>query len=105
MNECKYLYDGTYHTDTSAEYMSALGIDAETQESIVNQQAFEAEQGKIKKIDIAKAYLFETDWIISKMAEANLNGVDISALATKYSVELTEREAARTLINTLEQEA
>jgi hypothetical protein len=47
----------------------------------------------------AQAYLTSTDWIVSKMSEAQLQSVDIAPLLTKYSAELREREASRLTIN------
>ena len=47
----------------------------------------------------AQAYLTSTDWIVSKMSEAQLQGVDIAPLLTKYSAELIEREASRLTMN------
>ena len=55
-----------------------------------------------KSIQEAKQYLVNTDWIIVKINEAQLLGQDIQPLLTKYSVELSEREAKRTIINSLE---
>lgn len=57
---------------------------------------------KNQNINKAKAYLAETDWVIVKINEAQLLGQDIQPLLTKYSVELGEREAKRTIINSLE---
>ena len=102
MNEYQYLYNGTYHSDTSEKYMTALGIDEETQDSIINQKAFEAEQSKQDEINLAKSYLLKTDWIIAKIAECNALGDDVSTLTAKYSDELSGRESARIKINELE---
>ena len=55
-----------------------------------------------KQVSEAKQYLLDTDWIIVKINEAQLLGQDIQPLLAKYSVELGEREAKRTIINSLE---
>ena len=36
-----YIYDRETHTDTSKAYMTALGMSAEAQESVLNQLAYE----------------------------------------------------------------
>lgn len=60
-----------------------------------------AEQGKQSQIAEAKAYLANTDWIVTKISEAQIQGRDIASMIEKYSATLTEREAARALINIL----
>ena len=50
----------------------------------------------------AKQYLSDTDWVVVKINEVAITGGDIQPLLTKYSVELGEREAKRTIINSLE---
>ena len=42
-----YLHAGIAHTDTSAEYMTALGIDADTRAAILSQIDFEMAQGAV----------------------------------------------------------
>lgn len=39
-----YLHAGVTHTDTSTEYMAALGIDADTRAAILSQIEFETSQ-------------------------------------------------------------
>ena len=56
-------------------------------------------QGKIRD---AKRYLEDTDWIVTKIAEAQVLGGDITDLLTKYSTELAQREVSRTTINELQ---
>lgn len=56
----KYLYDGKQHTDISADYMDKLGLDDDTQESILNQKSYEeSEQLVLDKR--ARAYRKESD--------------------------------------------
>jgi hypothetical protein len=47
----KYLHNGTYHTDTSLEYLENLGLNEDIIESILNQKAYES----VKDIEIFKA--------------------------------------------------
>ncbi|RNF52994.1 hypothetical protein EBI00_02520 [Marinomonas hwangdonensis] len=54
------------------------------------------------KITEAKSYLSKTDWIIAKIAEANVTGGDVTPLTQQYADELVKREEARTTINELE---
>ena len=42
-----YLHAGIAHTDTSEEYMAALGIDADTRAAILSQIDFEAAQDAV----------------------------------------------------------
>ena len=40
----KYLHNGEYHTDTSTEYMSKLGLDDDAIEAVLSQKAYEESQ-------------------------------------------------------------
>lgn len=40
----KYLHDGTYHTDTSDEYMNALELDDDAKHSVLTQKECEESQ-------------------------------------------------------------
>lgn len=53
-------------------------------------------------VHAAKNYLDSTDWVVTKMAEAQFLNEDLSALVEKYSEILAERKEARTTINNLE---
>lgn len=59
---------------------------------------------KENQITEAKQYLLDTDYVVIKINEHQLQDKPIEPLLIKYSVELAEREAKRELINTLEQE-
>ena len=48
--------------------------------------------------DKAQAHLNSTDWIVTKIAEIQLEGGDVEALKVKYATELTERKLMRELI-------
>lgn len=50
----------------------------------------------------AKQYLAETDWIVTKIAEAEIEGLDTTGLKAKYVNELSERKAKRNQINSAE---
>lgn len=60
------------------------------------------EQVEASQIKIAKLYLDDTDWVVTKIGEAQINGESITSLLSKYSTVLNQRAAARTLINNLE---
>ena len=53
-----------------------------------------AEQAKAE----AQQYLNETDWIVTKIAEIQLEGGDVEALKVKYATKLAERKLMRELI-------
>lgn len=59
-------------------------------------------QENTTKVSEAKQYLADTDWIVVKINEANINGEDISDLLTKYADIFISRADARVLINSLE---
>jgi hypothetical protein len=46
----------------------------------------------------AQVYLDSTDWIVTKIAELQLEGENVDALKTKYATELAERKVMRELI-------
>ena len=56
------------------------------------------EQAKLEKVSEAKAYLASTDWIVTKIAELQLEGVDVEPLKTKYADELAERKLMREVV-------
>lgn len=53
-----YIYKGISHSNTSVEYMQALGMDQEQIESVLNQQQFELKQNVEKR---EAAYKRESD--------------------------------------------
>lgn len=55
-----------------------------------------------KELAQAKTYLSDTDWVITKISEAEILGEDVSALKTQYQNVINERRAKRTRINELE---
>ena len=50
------------------------------------------------KVQEAKAYLASTDYIVTKIAEAQALGKDTTLLLSKYAVELQQRKEAREFI-------
>ena len=70
-------------------------------------QASEEYKSLQKEIEITnlKNYLFETDYIITKLNEAKIEDDSLfEELKTKYADVITKRKEARERINTLEQE-
>lgn len=61
-----------------------------------------AAQEKARKIAEYKKYLQDTDYIVLKIAEAQSEGGDITALRTEYAEQLAKRKEARNEINKLE---
>lgn len=63
-----------------------------------------AAQEKVKKITEYKKYLFDTDYIVLKIAEAvaDNNSEEVEKLKTTYTTELAKRKEAREKINELE---
>lgn len=61
-----------------------------------------AAQEKARKIAGYKQYLEDTDYIVLKIAEAQSEGGDITALRTEYVEQLAKRKEARNEINKLE---
>ena len=55
------------------------------------------------KIYAYKQFLLETDYIIIKMYEAQIEGEDIAPIKEKYKEILMQREEARKKINELEE--
>ncbi|NNG42734.1 hypothetical protein HJP15_07350 [Pseudoalteromonas sp. NEC-BIFX-2020_002] len=53
-----YIFKGVSHSNTSSEYMQALGMDQEQINSVLNQQQFELSQNIEKR---AVAYKRESD--------------------------------------------
>ena len=60
------------------------------------------EEDKATQIAEATKYLSDTDWVIVKITEMQLEGVDTASLMEKYKEELISRTYYRNLINQLE---
>lgn len=70
---------------------------AEEVEAHVNPPKTE-EQILAEKVIEYKAYLANTDYIVTKIAEAQALGEDTTLLLSKYAVELQQRKEARAFI-------
>lgn len=80
------------------EYKEWLTIDGNILEPEFTQE--ELKQQVINtKIQEYKAYLASTDYIITKIAEAQALNKDVASLLTIYEDQLLKREEARTFIN------
>ena len=64
--------------------------------------ALKLEEDKVNQIAKATKYLSDTDWVIVKITEMQLEGVDTASLMKKYKEELISRTYYRNLINQLE---
>lgn len=56
------------------------------------------EEIKEEKAYEAKLYLLNTDWIVTKISELQLEGVDVEPLKVKYAAELAERKLMREVV-------
>ena len=70
----------------------------------VDEELEKARQEILYKIDFCKQELSSTDYIVTKIAEAQALGEDTSQLITKYSDILVYRKNLRNQINELEKE-
>ena len=70
----------------------------------VDEELEKAKQEILYKIDFCKQELSNTDYIVTKIAEAQALGEDTSQLITKYSDMFVYRKNLRNQINELEKE-
>ena len=70
----------------------------------VDEELEKAKQEILYQIDFCKQELSSTDYIVTKIAEAQALGEDISQLITKYSDMFVYRKNLRNQINELEKE-
>ena len=73
-------------------------------EYYVDEELEKAKQEILYKIDFCKQELSNTDYVVTKIAEAQALGEDTSQLITKYSDMLVYRKNLRNQINELEKE-
>lgn len=61
-------------------------------------------QEKLDQMEVANAkrYLAETDWVVTKIAEKQILGEDVTTLVTKYRSIIDEREAKRARLNEID---
>ena len=88
---------------SEATSQSDDNTDEEKPESEMTEEE-KAEKEKAKKIAEYKKYLFDTDYIVLKIAEAvaDNNSEEVEKLKTTYTTELAKRKEAREKINELE---
>lgn len=70
----------------------------------VDEEKLKAEQEILSQIEGYKQELFLTDYIVTKISEAQALGEDTSQLITKYSDMFVYRKTLRNQINELEKE-
>ena len=70
----------------------------------VDEEKLKAEQGILSQIEYCKQELSNTDYVVTKISEAQVLGEDTSQLITKYSDMLVYRKTLRDKINELEKE-
>ena len=70
----------------------------------VDEELEKAKQEILNQIELYKQELLATDYIVTKIAEAQALGEDTSQLITKYSDMLVYRKNLRNQINELEKE-
>ena len=70
----------------------------------VDEELEKAKQEILNQIELYKQELLATDYVVTKIAEAQALGEDTSQLITKYSDMLVYRKTLRNQINELEKE-
>ena len=70
----------------------------------VDEEKLKAEQEILSQIEEYKQELLATDYVITKIAEAQALGEDITELLNKYSETIANRKLIRTKINELEEQ-
>ena len=108
-----YLHAGIAHTDTSEEYMTALGIDADTRAAILSQIDFETAQDAIaaKKLrDTAVAAIkvtvngkvFDGDEVAQGRIARAVAAAESAAIST-YQWKLADNSVAAVSLDELKQ--
>lgn len=108
-----YLHAGIAHTDTSAEYMAELGIDADTRAAILSQIDFETAQDTVaaKKLrDAAVAAikvtvngkLFDGDEVAQGRMARAVAAAESAAIST-YQWKLADNSVAAVSLDELKQ--
>ena len=70
----------------------------------VDEELEKAKQEILYQIELYKQELSNTDYIVTKIAEAQALGEDITELLNKYSETIANRKLIRTKINELEEQ-
>lgn len=108
-----YLHAGIAHTDTSEEYMTALGIDADTRAAILSQIEFETAQDAVaaKKLrDTAVAAIkvtvsgnvFDGDEVAQGRMARAVAAAESAAIST-YQWKLADNSVAAVSLDELKQ--
>ena len=108
-----YLHAGIAHTDTSEEYMTALGIDADTRAAILSQIDFEAAQDAVaakKRRDTAVAAIkvtvngkvFDGDEVAQGRIARAVAAAESAAIST-YQWKLADNSVAAVSLDELKQ--
>lgn len=71
----KYIYNNESHTDYSNEYMNNLGIDAETQDSILAMREFEQQKYAAKEQEWVRLELIKCDEMLKKIADGDSRAI------------------------------
>lgn len=95
-----YTYDSTSAPESLDEYVIDV-LDQLTVAPYIPYTPSQAEQDR-QLVLAAKNYLDSTDWVVTKIAEAQVLNEDLPSLIEKYVDILAERKSARATINNLE---
>ena len=85
-----YIFEGKTHTDTSNDYMRAIGMDTEQIESVLRQKEYEEGDGAIAKRQ--DAYARESDklfleWQYDRTTEAEKRWRDkVAEIKARYPI-------------------
>ena len=99
--EIKFGYTKVKEEDGKLVLYNSTNVKAQY---YVDEELEKAKQEILYKIDFCKQELLNTDYIVTKIAEAQALGEDTSQLITKYSDMLVYRKNLRNQINELEKE-
>ncbi len=96
-----YLYDGQQHTDTSSDYLSKLGMDKESIESLQRDASDYERQQLAEFIEQRNGYLNNSDWMILRQLNQQQMGTELTMSEKDYGVLLTWRQQLRDMPETL----
>ena len=99
--EIKFGYTRVREEDGKLVLYNSTNVKAQY---YVDEELEKVKQEILYKIDFCKQELFNTDYIVAKIAEAQALSEDTSQLITKYSDMLVYRKTLRNQINELEKE-
>lgn len=96
-----YFYDGQQHTDTSIDYLTQLGMDEDSIESLQRDANDYKEQQLIEFIEQRNAFLDDSDWMILRQLNQQQMGLELTMNEKDYEVLLTWRQQLRDMPETL----